>query len=70
VCATPGVCWKQLLLFPSTHSSWSEWITPRFEALSRNARADLLNLARMSLPELLPFISHERHAREAGDLEL
>jgi hypothetical protein len=61
---------KQLLLLLSTHPSWSKWITPRFKALSRNARADLLNLARKSLPELLPFMSHERHVREAGDLEL
>ena len=29
----------------------------------------MLNLARKSLPELLPLISHERDAHEAGDLE-
>ena len=60
---------KQLLLFLSTHSSWREWITPRFEALSRNARANLLNLARKSLPELLPLVSPERHAHDVGDLD-
>lgn len=61
---------RELLLFLNEQPIWRASITPRFQSLSRNRKADLVNLARRGIPELLLLTSESQQTRKADDLKL
>ena len=61
---------RELLLFLNEQPVWRASITPRFQSLSRNRKADLVNLARRRIPELLLLTSESQQTRKADDLKL
>jgi hypothetical protein len=61
---------RELLLFLNEQPVWRASITPRFQSLSRNRKADLVNLARRRIPELLSLTSETQQTSKADDLEL
>jgi hypothetical protein len=60
---------RELLLFLNDHPVWRASITPRFQSLSRNSKADLIRLAHQRVPELRALTSEDQQTREAADLE-
>ena len=61
---------RELVLFLNDHPVWRASITQRFQSLSRNSKADLVNLAHKRVPELRLLTSEGQQTREAADLEL
>ncbi len=61
---------RELVLFLNDHPVWRASITPRFQSLSRNTKADLVNIAHKRVPELRLMTSEDKPTREAADLEL